>query len=215
MPLRINRSAVRIFALPSLSDVSAFGEIPNPGPPCLPSLLFSFSLFLKMVYYIRFLKTPKYQLTKGQVNIKAFITVTTDLGDDFYPDQLALTTSIYNGASGDRIPPILISSHESDWRQGMRGFPIDISLNLKEPKYPLELRMHCKASTAEETQSLVSASIPEVISIWSDIIDAAVLEPASRRVERRFSLGDDFCLSIWEEAGESIARHLWVRTLCS
>ena len=164
-----------------------------------------------MVYYIRFLKTPKYCSTRieGEVNVKAYITITTDLGDDFFPGQLTLTTSIYNGTLDAEISPVRVSDHRLFWSQGMRGFPVNIFLKTKELKHPLRLRMVCKASSVPETQVLVPTSIPDIVSIWSDSIEPAVQISVSTRVERRFSLGGGSRLSIWEEAGDSISRHLW------
>ena len=48
-----------------------------------------------MVHYVRFLKPPRScSLEKSQTLVKALITVTTDLGDDFLPCDLALGTCL-------------------------------------------------------------------------------------------------------------------------
>lgn len=163
-----------------------------------------------MVHYIRFLKIPQLYLARPKGKnaiIKALVTITTDLGDDFYPEGLELTATIAPARIGGRSNDP-VSATDLTWHAGMRSSSVDIELRHKNSEDPLEICISCKNGGNVE-ERLLPAHIPRIISVWSEVLVASKGGLASNIVERRFCLGNSASLSIREETGESIARHLW------
>ena len=95
------------------------------------------------------------------------------------------------------------------WVGGMRALSIILPLGAAETHSPLWLKVGCEPkSTYDEYNGLSDdESRPGVISAWSAPFVPA--QEAAKLVERRFMLPRGPQVSIWEETGESIARHLW------
>ena len=163
-----------------------------------------------MVHYIRYLKIPQLHPAKSKgknATVKALVTITTDLGDDFYADNLKLTATVALAGVGGRLnDPILVK--DLTWQAGMRNLSVGFELEHKDSLGPLELCISCKNGGNAEVR-LLPAHIPRIVSVWSEMSVVSKGGPASNMVERRFCLGNNTLLSIREEMGESIARHLW------
>ena len=163
-----------------------------------------------MVHYIRFLKVPRIQSaeSKGKnATVKALVTITTDLGDDFYPGNVELAATITQGKVGGRLNERK-SAKDLMWRAGMRSLSVDFELKRKDSEGPLEICISCRNGGDAEGK-LLPAYIPRIVSVWSEIFVVSKGWPTSNIAERRFRLGNNTSLSIREEMGESIARHLW------
>ncbi|KAJ5610502.1 hypothetical protein N7510_007221 [Penicillium lagena] len=164
-----------------------------------------------MVYYIRFLKTPRVQQQKGSSVVSALFCITTDLGDAFLAQDVDLIAELAISHSSK-----ILSSKSLTWQAGKRELPISLELRRGLAQQPVVLTVRPLGP-----QSLVKDSlcpIPLVVSGWSTPISAQL--PAEKLIERRFSLGDslesqtsDLCIS--EETGNSIARHIWDAALAS
>ena len=158
---------------------------------------FSRDNLLPMVWYIRFLKTPKID-QKGHV--RALITITTDLGDGFYPDDLTLHATITSSEN-------FMSEWQSvEWKGGMRTLWIDIA-NV-DANLPVDLRLVVNSETSIEGNHVSVENMPEILGVWSDIFGKSKSQAGSI-IQRRYRT----CLKvekiIIEETGESIARHIW------
>lgn len=142
--------------------------------------------------YIRFLKVPK---TDGET-LSALVTVTSDLGEDFLAADVALTAAVrspeYNGD--------IFLRKSLKWTAGMRALPVTFDLRHCDLDWPVVLHVGPKSSQISD----------RLISAWSSPLDfpAGILE-AEKKVERRFTPLSNRTLSIWEETGDSIARHIW------
>ena len=157
-----------------------------------------------MVYYIRFLKTPQiYQKKKENPLIKIAVAVTTDLGDAFFPGKLLLGYEIL--AVGDRIVNKDIDGiHCSESTMCLRvEIPVERSHCLKP------LRMHVFPKSINGAEDIQLGDIPPIVDIWSDSFMLSDRDTSSWRVERRLALGNIPPLRIWEDVGDSIARHIW------
>ncbi|KUJ20698.1 uncharacterized protein LY89DRAFT_771671 [Mollisia scopiformis] len=152
------------------------------------------------MHYIRILKPPR--LTTDRKSVLAKITITTDLGDSFLASDLSVLASV---SSGPAIP------FQWSGRSGMRGLEVCVPVSGKgkgkgKGKGGKE-RMYVRAKeggvAVEEFKDVLKGEAG-VVGVWSAEIDVSSPEPVERVVERRF--GD---VSIWEETGESIARHIW------
>ena len=150
-----------------------------------------------MVWYIRFLKTPKID-QKGHV--RALITITTDLGDGFYPDDLTLHATITKNEN-------LMSEWQSvEWNRGMRTLWIDIA-NV-DADLPVDLRLVVNCEMSVEGNRISVENMPEILGVWSDIFGKSKSQ-AGGIIQRRYRTGLTVERIIIEETGESIARHIW------
>ena len=153
-----------------------------------------------MVYYIRFLKTPKLDIQKCIV--RALVTITTDLGDDFYPADVDLYAAVINDASKE-------SDTEWErvlWKRSTRNMWIEIRKTQLEDKGSMRLLVSTQSTLAADT--LLLRSLPEILSVRCEVFEKEKPQ-AGDRVERRYrtSLGNQ--RAIYEDTGESIARHVW------
>jgi hypothetical protein len=204
----------------SVATESSYGnDAEGKSPLIVPSLPLSFfphllsDLFLHSYFspfnmrYIRFLKPPKIQ---GNV-ITALITITSDLGDSFYPVEALLAAAIHSANPLDEI----YIRRNLKWLPGMRSLPISLDISGCDIDWPVKLhvtqRSMPRSDHFEEHQSGVEQ--PNIISAWSDVLDPSqgIME-ATRTVERRLTPLSGRTISIWEETGESIARHIWYGT---
>ena len=157
-----------------------------------------------MVHYIRFLKPPRIQTTdSAYVTIKSLITITNDLGDEFYPGDLILIADLVPTGIEIMRPTV---QRMVLWTSGMRTVWITMERISLKVHWPVQL--HIARSNAR-TDSPSVETFPDVLSAWSESFGIGSNTQASRRVERRFELTPGNMLRIYEDAGESIARHVW------
>ena len=153
--------------------------------------------------YIRFLKVPKLH----EHSIKAVITVTSDLGETFLDEHLELVAAVWLIGPD----PHICLKQNLKWKPGMRALPFTIDTTRHNLSWPI--RFHVSPIGAPESDRLHQVKkqvrLPRIISIWSDQLNPNRDDESSGTVERRFLLPNLEALSIWEETGESIARHLW------
>jgi len=147
-----------------------------------------------MVYYIRFLKTPKVENGK----LRALVTITTDLGDSFYPGNVTIHALVAETYPQD------ISSWESEWHQtqwksGTRNAWIEI----KGIPYGKWRRYQLILSSKETKSGNITFlnDLPEVMG--------ARCVNNGKLVERRYRTESGHERLLYEESGESIARHIW------
>ncbi len=157
-----------------------------------------------MVHYIRFLKPPKIQTTNAcNATAKSLITITNDLGDEFYYGDLTLDADLLPSGM-ETMKPFM--QRKITWTAGMR------TLWVVFERIPLDVhwrvRLHIGASNFQIEGSLPKA-FPDVLNGWSESFGVGLNLEAGRRVERRLTLSSDNMLSIFEDPGESIARHIW------
>ena len=153
-----------------------------------------------MVYYIRFLKPPKFDIQKCIV--RALVTITTDLGDDFYPADIGLYAAVISDAS-----------KESDtewkkilWKRGTRNVWIEIRKTRFKDTRPMRLLVSTQCTLAADTVFL--SNLPEILSARCEVSEKEKSQ-AGARIERRYRTNLGNQRAIYEETGESIARHIW------
>ncbi len=153
-----------------------------------------------MVWYIRFLKPPKLD-QKGHV--RALITITTDLGDDFYPTDLTLYAILVTALDKEEW---MSDWQTVRWKSGMRTVWIDFRDAYASPPVPLRLFVNSRRS--REGNSVFLDDMPEILCVWSDTFDRSKNQ-AGGVIERRYRTDSGPEKVIMEETGESIARHIW------
>jgi hypothetical protein len=153
---------------------------------------------------VRFLKTPKVNVENGNtVLLKAVITVTTDLGETFYPEPLDLVASLRStDADGD-----IYLRRRMKWPgNGARSLAITLDLSKQDVEWPACLH----AAVKKDGSVRPAGFLPPIVDIWSGTLNPTKGQFESGwRVERRFVSLAERTLSLLEDAGDSIARHLW------
>lgn len=153
-----------------------------------------------MVWYIRFLKPPKLD-QKGHV--RALITITTDLGDSFYPADLIIYAILVTAQDEEAW---MSEWHTLKWKSGMRSLWVEFKDAHASPPEPLRLVVNLRRS--REANVVLSGNLPEVLGVWSDTFDRDKNQ-AGTIVERRYRTDSGPERVIMEETGDSIARHIW------
>jgi hypothetical protein len=173
-----------------------------------------FSPFLKIsviagMRYVRFLKTPRIVEEKdpSKAHLHCLITITSDLGDSFLPYALTLSAELLSSTPKEEI----IVWRTVQWKSGMRSLPIVLPLSQTRPIWPVRVRVGVDAKTAKDKfEILHNGDNRGVVSAWSAPLDPTRgIKQADKLVERRFGTSEGDYLCVWEETGESIARHLW------
>lgn len=163
-----------------------------------------------MVHYIRFLKAPHlYPVSSTRQLVKALISISTDLGDDFLPNDVLLHAKlIHSIGDADTIDECQLAL----WKAGMRVLRIEVEVPVTPSKdmRPLSLLVETAHSdTATLVEGLPVVVLCEIVSCRSDVGGSSIMKEVSTRIERRFMLQPSNMLSIFEDIGESIARHTW------
>ncbi|KAI9746260.1 MAG: hypothetical protein M1835_002487 [Candelina submexicana] len=168
------------------------------------------------MYYIRFLKQPTLSAPNKAnqcTQVKSLITMASDLGDAFYPGDVTVWATVR-----DSSIPRRGCKHEQwipmNWRAGARSLPIQHSFLESRIVWPIQLLVTTQRRTltdGSKTPGMEDQGIqlPDIVSAWSMPLEAAPDQEVQRMVERRFSLSSTHELRIYEETGDSIARHIW------
>ncbi|KAL2864227.1 protein N-lysine methyltransferase family protein [Aspergillus lucknowensis] len=166
-----------------------------------------------MVYYIRFLKTPRLQKQKiGALTVSALICITTDLGDAFLAQDEDLLVTLRLASDGK-----ILCRGRLQWQGGKRELPISmrpLPVRLAEQPMILEVKP-CDSQSAGPDSLLDQHEIPLIISGWSAAFGGPHSPVSEKLIERRFSINQTTRLSVWEETGNSIARHIWDAAIAS
>lgn len=140
-------------------------------------------------------------MDRGNVLLKAVITITTDLGETFYPHSLELVSTVR--ASGDDGEIFL--RRKVNWTAGSRSTHIALDVSRQDVDWPACLHIEVKGFGKQSYGFL-----PPIADIWSQSLNPTRgLMDSGRLVERRFVSSANRTVSLLEEAGDSIARHLW------
>lgn len=163
-----------------------------------------------MVYYVRFLKTPRLQNQKaGATNVSALICITTDLGDAFLAQDVDLLVSL-SVAQTDHV----LYQEPLKWKAGKRELPIALGpfpahISQRTMILSVAIPESRKPGPPTPNRLLGKPGVPLVLSGWSAPFGGPESPIAEKLVERRFGPIETLGLRIWEETGNSIARHIW------
>jgi hypothetical protein len=178
------------------------------------------------MHYIRFLKSPSVSAGRIGLHLNAKITITTDLGESFLCFDLPILVILLDHAGNHA------QVHPYQWIAGKRELEISFSLSLaavlsgQRPRWPCRLLVQPRDSNYQlgVLSDLLLPSSQEhpagvIVPVLSDQLSGEASPNDQRssiprintpkRVARRICMagGDEFY--IWEETGESIARHIW------
>lgn len=159
--------------------------------------------------YVRFLKPPKIE---GR-QLKAVITITSDLGDELLAEDIELHACLY---SGDAEPTVRVYQGIT-WETFSRAIPVVLNIDkAKSSWWPARLYVgvDCRPDPDALVEIRNAGHYHGILSAFSSTLDPRNgMNCADKLVERRFvsTSGD---LNVWEETGESIARHVWYVVPC-
>lgn len=153
------------------------------------------------MFYIRFLKAPHHEIDSDRSSFKALVTITTDLGDRFYHEDVTLYAALFSQI-GNPDP----SWKTFQWKAGMRVLWLNMSG--ADPK------AMCDSLTlfVSPRQRFDSDRLQDDMA---HILSARILLPRPHdssyvfRTIRRDLSTTSGQLRIHEGMGESIVRHIW------
>lgn len=160
-----------------------------------------------MPHYVRFLKAPR---LASPHSIAALVTITTDLGDSFLAANVELEATVL--VQGGKSP----LTKRFFWREDAREQSIVFeSIRLDLNKHAVQLGVGlAKPANATKGAGVAAdvfdgSTVPEIVSAWSPLFGASHGPQAEKLVLRRLKTHGAPELRIWEETGNSIARHIW------
>ncbi|KAL9578477.1 MAG: hypothetical protein Q9203_007081 [Teloschistes exilis] len=115
-----------------------------------------------MVHYIRFLKPPRLSVNpklSWRPSLTTLITITTDLGDVFYPGDAEVHVAL---AEADNVTSVGTVC----WKSGMRCLRIEIQVALHAVKYPAGFFFTSCGSL--HMDSLQLGQLPDIVSAWTE-----------------------------------------------
>lgn len=169
-----------------------------------PSLLRALSM-----RYVRFLKTPRIAAAKNsqRKDVTCLVTITSDLGDSFLPNDVQLCAQLLLCTP---VEEHVLVWTTVQWTSGMRSLSIAIPLPKHHALASSSLRVRIGTEPGNSYDDYAALAEEDVRGVVSATSPAFTLDKeAPKLAERRFRLSNDSNLCIWEETGESIARHLW------
>ncbi|KAL8946361.1 MAG: hypothetical protein Q9222_007230 [Ikaeria aurantiellina] len=155
-----------------------------------------------MVHYIRFLKYPYFVRSENSTNkwiLKAKITITTDLGESFYPDDVCVYVAVCDSTVTTRLDA-------AQWRAGFRI--LEIETNVPSEIFDLQARLQFTCNQTLELDTLQLDRLPRIISAWTHECELLDLVNPDELI-RRFRSPNDQILEIREANRETIAHHIW------
>jgi precorrin-6B methylase 2 len=141
------------------------------------------------------------------------ITLTTDLGETFYPEPVDLVASL---RSLDHDGDIYLRK-KVPWKAGDRAAACAFKLDGQDVEWPACLHVAVKPppppsdGAGRPARGREAAGfLPPFVDVWSGGLNPmkGAME-SGFRVERRFVSLAERTVSLLEDAGDSIARHLW------
>jgi hypothetical protein len=190
------------------------------------------------MHYIRFLKTPSISRGNKGVHLNAKITITTDLGESFLSFDLPILVILvdhmgnhsqvhsYQWKAGKRELEISCSLPLTPVLSGQPpSRPCKLLVQPQDAQYQIGLLADIIASSGQgDRVGLVFPVLSEQLTgdvgvprgrgqhTWAEpggqsfSLSAGIIP---KRVARYIRMADGNGIYIWEETGESIARHLW------
>lgn len=164
---------------------------------------------IEQMHYIKFLKLPNiFRGEKKSTSIKTVVAVTTDLGDDYFPDDLLLDFELLESRVGKSSKKAQTRSHQ--WRPGMRALPVELRISgTNTCSYTLHVHASKSSYSTEFSSSSGTLVTPSVMSVVSPSFGDTGDADVDFDVVRPMPMTQSQELRIYEATGDSIARHIW------
>lgn len=166
-----------------------------------------------MPHYVRFLKAPRIvpnERDRSSSCVTTLITITSDLGDSFLAEDATIVVALQLEEDGKHASSLDRKYHYL-WKATSRELQVvvvgPVPSQRSQGATPTA-QLSVRAADAEGT-SADSLDSCRIISAWSPPFLWKDGGQADKLVQRRFSPARMPELRIWEETGNSIARHIW------
>lgn len=174
---------------------------------------------------------------KATASVHALVTIETDLGDSIFFGDADLTCAVLSVTAKDSVvsstgaksngrqphPHFILGTINVAWTGGLRSLAVEVPLTGVDVKALTALKLRLCVTANGSTGHAVAGKglewvdtnsdylvMPVVIAQTSGTITMKDAAAAGRvQVERPLSLGRGRELVIWEDAGISMARHVW------
>lgn len=155
-----------------------------------------------MVHYIRYLRIPQISSTaKKSLDVSAVAAVTSDLGDTYFAQDMTLHARVVDATkSGETLCEI-----EVYWKAHSRAVKLKLNVPVKHTNRLVAMHI----TTQETIGALARFKAPAVVDVWSSTFNMKPNSEVDTLVERRLPLKQASPARMWEETGDSIARHIW------
>lgn len=170
------------------------------------------------MHYIRFLKAPsviRQSKDSRDLHLTTKITITTDLGESFLCVDLPILVILLDEKG------LRFQSRPYRWKAGNRQLEITFSLgsaqgksgSLRQP-FRVLIQPQAAYNRPDTLFDLLSTSVRDgapglVLPVISLPLSSAASTDPPKRALRLLGLANGEAMNIWEETGESIARHIW------
>ena len=154
------------------------------------------------MYYIRFLKPPRIERdTSGCFFMKTVVTITTDLGDRFYPLDTELFVRV--AALGDSQ-----YGESVMWKANARALPVSLRIS---KTHMCDILLYVEPTTRTHTDVKGSQLLmpPILGAISAPLINVTQRSEAEKVWTRNLPSSGISRSSIVEEFGDSMTNHLW------
>ena len=171
------------------------------------------------MHYIRFLKPPRLLEEKNPA-LRAKITITTDLGEAFLTADITVLVELESELGKSIRSPSEGKEYKWKGSEGMRS--LEVTVPLPKSRKGEHVRMFISAAGAGHSADFVdmvyatarpvleqqhTSQVVAVRSIGIDTRHPELPGCEKKLAQRVFTLAKT--VHIWEETGESIARHIW------
>lgn len=176
------------------------------------------------MHYIRFLKPPSIipqQKRQSDYLLSSRVTITTDLGESFLCCDLELVAELRENHNES----VLYDRRTFHWKSGSRHLDIAWYVQCGSGKSATSIEGPCTLTIYSTSQDMHPTNLSDlllepareeewglsgsVVGVASEPFSIAKLDSIEGRVRRSFGTARDRSVIIWEETGESIARHIW------
>lgn len=165
------------------------------------------------MHYIRFLKSPKKISDSRSIHhLSAVVTITTDLGDTFLYSDLPLLVELEDVHGNKLIDGGKPKEYLWTASHGFKGLAVEVPIGTRTMRAGVEIKMVIRAKDEMHMVESFGHVLGYRRSDLGDDGGVVTLRGNDTRagvVQRIFKYGDEHTIRIWEEAGESIARHIW------
>jgi hypothetical protein len=184
------------------------------------------------MHYIRFLKPPRVLPALQPLNLTTKITVTTDLGESFLLANMSLLVELeyedgtsvlgsgkgreymWRGEDGMRSLEIVVPFPPTNGKRKIGGQMVRMFIRPKEAEYDVntfEMVLNDQDTNVDSGESGVVVAVRSMAVDISSSTEGGKA-PSVGMAERVFAMDSNDSkrkVRIWEETGESIARHIW------
>ena len=132
------------------------------------------------------------------------LALTTDLYDSYYPEDVDLQVRVLSAEEHDNV----VLAQICRWKANSRVLKLVLQCNGKYASK--SVRLHIARSTRA---AAAATALPTLLDVWSAPLTLTDKQRADPMVMRKLVLPNQSELTVWEETGESMARHVWDASL--